>query len=55
MKIEKNGNVYIVKETPTTWTLARQIGSIPVKYTVKKLDCPTLDALKDFVNENNAF
>lgn len=55
MQIEKNGNVYIVKESSSMWSLSTRIGDIPVSYNVKKTDCPTFDELKQFVAENNAF
>lgn len=55
MTIEKNGKTYIVKENAKSWTLSINVGSIPVSYNVKKTDCPTFDALKEFVAESGAF
>lgn len=54
MKIEKNGAVYEVNESANAWTLTTKVGSVPVKYTVQKTDCPTLDELKAFVAESSA-
>lgn len=55
MNIEKNGKIYTVKENKASWTLSTNVGIIPVSYNVKKSDCPTFDALKEFVAENSAF
>lgn len=49
MNIEKNGITYEVTENAKAWTLSTKIGSVPVKYTVSKADCPTFDALWVFV------
>lgn len=54
MIIEKNGVLYEVSENAKAWTLSTKVGSVPVKYTVSKTDCPTLEALKGFVAESSA-
>lgn len=55
MTITKNGKDYVVKENVTSWTLSTSIGRVAVSYNVKKADCPTFDALKAFVDNDNAF
>lgn len=55
MTITKNEKVYTVKENATSWTLSITIGRVAVSYNVTKTDCPTLDALKAFVADDNAF
>ncbi len=55
MNIEKNGKIFVVKENKSSWTLATNIGGIPLTYNVKKADCATFDELKQFVADNSAF
>lgn len=55
MTIEKNGNVYTVKENKASWTVSTTIGRIDVVYNVPKADCPTLDTLKAYVAANDLF
>lgn len=54
MSIEKNGAIYLVKETASAWVLEMSIGGVDVTYTVSKVDCPTFEALKEFVAESDA-
>lgn len=54
MIIEKNGLTYNVKETASTWVLEMTIDAVNVTYKVLKTDCPTFEALKEFVTENDA-
>lgn len=54
MIIEKNGLIYTVKETATEWVLELSLSGVDVKYKVSRADCPTLEALKEFVADNNA-
>ena len=54
MIIEKNGIIYRVKETASAWVLEMATDGVDVTYTVSKVDCPTFEALKEFVTENDA-
>lgn len=49
MTIEKNGTVYTVNETATSWTLTTSLGNVGVSFNITKADCPTFDTLKEFV------
>ena len=49
MIIKKNGIAYLVKETSTGWTLTTSLGNVSVSFNIAKADCPTLDALKEFI------
>ena len=53
MIIEKNGLIYNVKETATEWMLELSLSGVDVTYKVLKADCPTLEALKEFVANND--
>lgn len=55
MTIEKNGKVYAVRENKVSWTVSRKAGRIDVSFNVPKDDCPTFDALKDYVAASNLF
>lgn len=55
MKIEKNGNIYRVKENERSWALSLEIGAVASTYNVTKEDCPTFESLEKFVAENSAF
>jgi len=55
MTIEKQGKIYAVLETATAWKVARQLGGVEVSYSVPKADCPTFDALNQFVIESDLF
>lgn len=54
MTIEKNGVVYRVKETASAWVLEMSIDGVDATYTVSKADCPSYEALKEFVTESDA-
>lgn len=54
MIIEKNGVIYLVKETASSWVLEMAIDSINVTYTVSKVDCPLFEGLKEFVAESDS-
>ena len=54
MTIEKNGTIYAVNETATGWTLTTSLGNVGVSFNIKKVDCPTFDALKEFVAASDA-
>ena len=54
MTIEKNGTVYAVHETATGWTLTTSLGNVGVSFSITKADCPTFDALKEFVAASDA-
>lgn len=54
MIIEKNGVIYRVKDTASAWVLEMAIDGVDVAYTITKADCPTFEALKEFVNESDA-
>ena len=49
MNIEKNGNVYKVRENVHVWTLTATISGLSVTYSVQKTECPMFDALKAYV------
>ena len=53
MIIEKNNVTYFVKETDSTWVLDTSIDGVDVKYTISKADCPSFEALNEFVAEND--
>ncbi len=55
MTIEKMGKIYCVRENRASWTLTAEAGSITVSYNVPKADCPTLDALREYVAESALF
>ena len=55
MKIEKHGKTYIVKENKASWTLTTETGIVAVSYNVPKDKCPTLEALRAYVNESELF
>jgi hypothetical protein len=57
MFIEKNGEVYAVKENLVTWTIIAPCFSEneEVTFSVRKVDCGTFEALTDFVWANSAF
>ena len=54
MTIEKNGTVYAVNENSTGWTLTTSLDDVGVSFNITKADCPTFDALKEFVAESDA-
>ena len=54
MTIEKNGTVYTVNEIATGWTLTTSLGNVGVSFNITKADCPTFDALKEFVAASDA-
>lgn len=54
MKIEKGGRIYTVKENKSSWVMERKIGSVTVSYMVNKKDCPTVEDLKQFIENNKA-
>ena len=54
MIIEKNGTVYTVNETAAGWALVASLGNVDVSFNIAKADCPTFDALKEFVAESDA-
>ncbi len=53
MIIEKNGVIYSVKDTASAWVLEMAIDGVDINYKVSKADCPTFEALKEFVAEND--
>lgn len=55
MKIEKNGKVFSVKENLKSWTVSRTVDFITISYNVSKTDCPNLESLQKFVNDNEVF
>ncbi|MDY6367028.1 MAG: hypothetical protein SPL13_00705 [Clostridia bacterium] len=55
MTIEKNGKIYKATENVSSWTVSREIGRVSVSYNIPKEDCPTFDALKSYVIENDLF
>lgn len=55
MTITKNDKTYAIRENEKSWTLSICLGRVPVTYNVKKIDCPTIEDLKAFVDENSAF
>ena len=57
MFIEKNDEVYAVKENLVTWTIIAPCFSEneEVTFSVRKVDCGTFEALTDFVWANSAF
>ena len=54
MTLEKNGTIYTVNETVTGWTLTASLGNVIVSFSITKADCPTCDALKEFVTTSDA-
>lgn len=54
MTIEKSGTVFAVNETATGWTLTTSLGNVGVSFNIAKADCPTFDALKEFVAASDA-
>lgn len=54
MIIEKNGVNYRVKETASSWMLEMSIDGVDATYTISKADCPSFEALKEFVTESDA-
>ena len=54
MSIEKNGVIYLVKETDSSWVLKTAIDGVDVTYTVSKEDCPSFEALKEFVADSDS-
>lgn len=54
MTIEKNGTIFIVNETATGWMLTTSIDAVGISYNIAKADCPTFEALKEFVTESDA-
>ncbi|MBO5214961.1 MAG: hypothetical protein J6B79_02105 [Clostridia bacterium] len=57
MFVEKNGEVYAVKESKVSWTIIAPslYGDETVTFCVRKVDCGTIDALKNFIWANSAF
>ena len=57
MFIEKNGQVYAVKENRVTWTIIAPCFFVDaeVTFSVRKVDCGTIEALTDFIWANSAF
>lgn len=55
MKIEKNEKVFSVKENLKSWTVSRTIDILTISYNVSKADCPTLESLQKYVNDNEVF
>ena len=55
MKIEKNGNIFFVKENEKSWTIERKEGKLTISYNVPKEECATWEALVRFVSESEAF
>ncbi|MBD5086706.1 MAG: hypothetical protein HDT32_05080 [Clostridiales bacterium] len=55
MTIKKENKIYIAKENKTSWTLSTTIGQVDVSYNVPKVDCPTFDALTEYVIANDLF
>lgn len=55
MKIEKNGQIYVVTETEKGWVLKLDLSGVLATIQVSKLDCPTEEELKKFVCENATF
>lgn len=54
MIIEKNELIYNVNETASAWMLEITMDDVNVTYKVSKADCPTFEALKDFITESDA-
>ena len=54
MIIEKNGTIYRVKETASAWVLKMTVDGLDVTYNVSKADCPSFEALTEFVTKSNA-
>ncbi len=55
MTIENHGKKFEVKENHGSWTLATKYGKIDLLYNVPKSDAPTLDELKNYVEESGLF
>lgn len=55
MIIEKNGKAYTVAEHRDKWTVKAESGKLSVAFDVSKELCPTVDALRVYVNNNSIF
>lgn len=55
MTIEKNGNIYTIRENKASWTVTKAAGRVTVSANVSKADCPTFESLKAFIADNDIF
>lgn len=55
MYITKNGKEYSVTEYRDKWTVKHDSGKLSIAYDVSKELCPTADALRVYVCNNNIF
>lgn len=55
MVIEKGKKKYTVTEYKRKWTVSEESGKLSVAFDVSKELCPTADALRVYVCNNNIF
>ena len=56
MIIEKNGKTYTITELQNKWNVKTNSGKLSATYEVSKELCPTIDALQEYVlNNDNLF
>lgn len=53
--IKKDDKNYEVTESKSQWTVRLSNGKVKVEYQISKKDCPTLEDLKEFIEQNDAF
>lgn len=53
--IKKADKIYEVTENKSQWTVRLSNGKVKVAYQISKKDCPTIEDLKEFVEQNDAF
>ncbi len=55
MVIKKDGSEYTVKESPSFWTVKKEIGKVSVEVKISKDICPTIEELQAYILENDIF
>lgn len=53
MVIKKDGSEYTVKESPSFWTVKKEIGKVSVEVKISKDICPTIEELQAYILEND--
>ena len=55
MIIEKNGKHYLVKENAKSWTITTNIDNLTITFNIKKIDCKTIESVKEYVLTSTVF
>ena len=53
--IKKGDKNYEVTENKSQWTVHLSYGNLKVAYKISKKDCPTIEELKEFIEQNDVF